>query len=109
MPGLYHRCHGMLLPTLLESFSITYVEAMQYGLPVLTSDMWFARGVCERAATYFNPFDAADILRAIDRTFASDATIAAAKRAGADRLAGLPNWRENGHHLLDIVRRCASQ
>ena len=42
----YQAANALLLPTLLESFSGTYVDAMQAGVPIITSDFdlhgWFA-------------------------------------------------------------------
>lgn len=61
LPGLYRACDGLILPTVLESFSGTYLEAMQFDRPILTSDMDFAREICGDAAVYFDPFDTAQI------------------------------------------------
>jgi len=52
----FTHCHGLLLPTLLESFSGTYLEAMHFGTPILTSDLDFARWACGDAALYFDPW-----------------------------------------------------
>ncbi len=61
----YTACEGMILPTLLESFSSTYIEAMNFHTPILTSDLDFARDACGPAAMYFDPFDPASIRDAI--------------------------------------------
>ena len=50
VPHYFRNCDALLLPTLLESFSTTYLEAMHCGLPILTSDLDFAREVCGPAA-----------------------------------------------------------
>lgn len=60
-PYLYSQCDFMFLPTLLECFSASYPEAMKMGLPILTSDLVFAREVCGDAALYFDPVNARDI------------------------------------------------
>ncbi|MGF1670524.1 MAG: glycosyltransferase, partial [Balneolaceae bacterium] len=52
---------ALFMPTLLECFSASYAEAMAMEKPILTSDLGFARTVCEDAALYFNPVDAKDI------------------------------------------------
>ena len=57
----------MFLPTLLESFSGTYLEAMQLDTPILTSDRDFAREVCGDAAEYIDPLSPADIKKGIIR------------------------------------------
>ncbi|MCA9256003.1 MAG: glycosyltransferase [Phycisphaerales bacterium] len=53
----YTYCDALLMPTFLESFSGTYLEAMHFGTPILTSDLDFARGICGDAAVYFDPWD----------------------------------------------------
>jgi glycosyltransferase involved in cell wall biosynthesis len=58
---------AMILPTLLESFSGSYLEAMHFGRPILTSDLDFAHGVCGEAAEYFNPWDSGSVRDAIIR------------------------------------------
>jgi len=64
-PSLYQQCDFLFLPTVLECFSASYCEAMVMEKPILTSDLSFARGICEDAAFYFNPMDAADIAEKI--------------------------------------------
>ena len=71
MPALYAQCDGLILPTLLESFSIVYPEAMHFGLPIFTSDRWFAHSVCGDAARYLDPLDAGNILQALDESMAT--------------------------------------
>lgn len=65
VPSLYKQIDGLLMPTLLESFSGTYVEAMFHQKPIFTSDLEFAHGVCQDAAYYFDPFDHLQILAKI--------------------------------------------
>jgi glycosyltransferase involved in cell wall biosynthesis len=52
----FHAADVMFLPTLLESFSGTYLEAMHLDTPILTSDLDFARETCGPAAEYVDPF-----------------------------------------------------
>lgn len=53
----YVNSHALIMPTVLESFSATHVEAMQYRCPILTSNLDFARDVCGDAAIYFDPWN----------------------------------------------------
>lgn len=62
---LYAQVDAVVLPTLLESFSGVYVEAMTLGVPIITSDRDFARVVCGDAALYVDPTNPAEIAAAI--------------------------------------------
>ena len=61
LPSFYKQVDFMILPTLLECFSASWIEAMKSRVPILTSDLPFAHGICGNAAVYFNPEDPADI------------------------------------------------
>jgi glycosyltransferase involved in cell wall biosynthesis len=65
LAGYFYNCDALLFPTLLESFSATYLEAMYFGLPILTSDLDFAHYICGEAALYFDPWNVDDILKKI--------------------------------------------
>ncbi|UCG17514.1 MAG: glycosyltransferase [Phycisphaerales bacterium] len=67
LASYYRHCHALLLPTFLETFSGTYVEAMRWGLPILTSDLDFAHCVCGDAALYFDPWNVRSMKDAISR------------------------------------------
>jgi glycosyltransferase involved in cell wall biosynthesis len=86
LAAYYGASDGLILPTLLESFSGTYLEAMQFRRPILTSDMDFARDVCGAAAEYFDPFDPGSICAAIRRVRDSAERRAELIAAGAERL-----------------------
>lgn len=66
-PDAYLGADALFFPSLLETFSATYPEAMVTGRPVLTSDLPFARSVCGDAAGYFDPYDARSACDAIER------------------------------------------
>lgn len=65
VPALFKQADAMFLPTLLECFSASYVEAMKMEVPILTSDLSFATTICSDAAAYFDPTDAQDIAKTI--------------------------------------------
>lgn len=65
LAGYFHNVDALLFPTLLESFSTTYLEAMHFGTPILTSDLDFAHYICGQTAVYFDPWDPSDIVEKI--------------------------------------------
>lgn len=64
-PHLYEQADIMYLPTLLECFSASYVEAMRMNVPILTSDLPFARALCGNAAEYCDSLSAQSIVNKI--------------------------------------------
>jgi glycosyltransferase involved in cell wall biosynthesis len=67
LSAYYLSCDCLVMPTRMESFSGTYLEAMHFGLPILTSDLDFAHEVCGDAALFFDPWDLSSIRDAILR------------------------------------------
>lgn len=59
IPSLYQKIDFLLMPTLLEVFSTTFLEAMFMEKPIVASDMGFVREVCDDSALYSSPLDAA--------------------------------------------------
>lgn len=57
VPSLYKQVDVLLMPTLLEVFSTTYLEAMYMNVPIVSSDMGFARDICDDAALYCEPLE----------------------------------------------------
>lgn len=64
-PSLYAQCDALFAPTLLETFSAAYPEAMKMEKPILTSYYSFATEVCGDAALYFDPLNPQDIAEKI--------------------------------------------
>lgn len=94
VPSLYRQVDALLLPTLLESFSGTYVEAMFYQLPILTSDLPFAHGVCGAGAYYFDPTDPDEMFAVINRMLNDPVERAGRLTAANLRLAEMLTWDE---------------
>jgi glycosyltransferase involved in cell wall biosynthesis len=64
-PSLYDQCDFEFQSTLLECFTATYPEAMVMQMPIITTDLEFARGICGEAALYYNPTSAQSAADAI--------------------------------------------
>ena len=100
----YFACDALLHPTLLESFSSAYLEAMHFGLPIATSDLDFAREVCGDAAAYFDPWHAAAIKDALLALRDQPALRAELVRLGRARLASaVRSWPEILTQALGVL------
>lgn len=64
-PSLYAECDIMFLPSLAESFSASYPEAMVMEKPIITTNLGFAKSICEDAALYFNASNYEDAIKKI--------------------------------------------
>ncbi len=94
VPSIYRQCDGLLMPTLLESFSGTYVEAMYHNMPIFTSDIDFAHDVCGEAAFYFNPLDVGSILGKIEEAYSDSGFREQKVAAGDKRLKQFLSWEQ---------------
>lgn len=57
---MYRRCQLCFLPTLLEVFSASTVEAMYFNLPIIATDFPFNTEVLADACLYYEPKNAKD-------------------------------------------------
>lgn len=108
VPAFYQHSHALLMPTLIETLGLPYLEAMHFGLPILTSDMDFAHAVCGDAALYFDPWSAHSISEAIVR-FCNDAALGRRlAEAGRQRLSvAFPSWEEIARETVRRLERLA--
>ena len=107
-PSLYQQADIMFQPTLLESFSATYPEAMRMNVPILTTDLSFARGLCGDAALYFSPLSADD---AADNIYELATNLDLRNRlisSGRERLESFKNSEQRVDDLISIVESLAN-
>lgn len=101
-PSLYYSCDAMILPTLLESFSACYPEAMKMKKPILTSDLDFAHNLCGDAAIYFDPFNPTQIAEKIRHLRDSKDIYQELVEAGEERVRLFPTATERALKYLKI-------
>lgn len=58
LSNLYRKSHICFLPTLLEVFSVSPLEAMYYNLPIVATDFTFNKEILSDAALYYEPMNA---------------------------------------------------
>ncbi len=61
----YRKSDALIFPSLLESYGLPLVEAMAAGLPVLCSNLPYAKWLCEDQAIYFDPLNPESVIAAI--------------------------------------------
>lgn len=107
----FTACDCLVMPTRLESFSGTYLEAMHFGLPILTSDLDFAREVCGDAALYFDPWSAESIKDTIVRVRDDSELAKALVAKGRKRLATgfRRTWEDIAQVMLDNLEELVAE
>jgi glycosyltransferase involved in cell wall biosynthesis len=104
-PALYRSCDIVLMPSVLETFSATFPESMNMGLPIVTSNLEYARSVCRDAAIYFEPLDTGDAARLLASLVKDHELRARLIAAGYKRVRDFPSPLEKYSQFKDIVDR----
>jgi glycosyltransferase involved in cell wall biosynthesis len=103
VPRLYEEHWGMFLPTFLESFSGTYIEALHFGRPVFTSNFDFAHEVCQSNAYYFDPQNPENIIEVIVNAFKDIDTMQQKIEQGKLLSQNVQSWEEIGDDLNKFI------
>lgn len=106
---LYRRSAVVFLPSLLESFSATYIEAMHFGVPLVTSDLDFARDICGDAALYADPLDPVACARALHTALSDPSTRARLRETGFERVEAFPTWSERFALYREACREAVAE
>ena len=102
-PKLYDTCDICFMPTVLETFSATYPEAMAMGLPIVTTNLRFASDVCQDAALYFEANSAASATDCIQRLLHDETQWRNLIAKGKAVLQGLPTPRQKYEAYLRML------
>jgi hypothetical protein len=70
--GLVAQLDGLILPSLNESYSLNYIEALAGNRQLFVSDRHFAREISKGHAWYFDPDNPEDILTKIVEVFQNE-------------------------------------
>ncbi|MGB5920499.1 MULTISPECIES: glycosyltransferase [unclassified Arcobacter] len=104
-PYFYSKCDALFLPTLIESFTASYPEAMIMKKPILTSRYSFAKTVCKDAALYFNPYDINDIMKQIEKIYSDKKLYDDLVEEGLKVVQELPSSKERANKYLNICKK----
>lgn len=103
LPSLYQTVDVVFMPTLLEVFSATYLEAMYMEKPIVAADMSFARDICRDAALYFSPTSAKDAAAKILEVKYNNKAAKELTDDGIKNLKRFGNSMDRTKKYLDII------
>ena len=108
-PNLYEQADIMFMPTLLECFTATYPEAMRMEVPIVTTDLEFARGLCGEAACYYSAIDADAAAEAIYKVATDEAYMQQLTAYGKEQLKKFDNYEQRAEKLVGILETLVSK
>lgn len=108
-PSLYQQADITFLPTLLECFSANYPESMRMGVPIVTTDMEFARGLCGDSALYYSPLNAEEAADRIYKLSTNPKLRENLIENGKKKLLYFDNFEVRASKLIDYCERITSK
>lgn len=102
-PYLYEQSDVMFMPTLLESFTATYPEAMRMEVPIITTDLEFAHGLCGNAACYYSAVDAKAAAEAVYKVGTDKVYAQQLVENGRKQLKLYDNYEQRAEKLVQIL------
>jgi len=100
----YKKIDLVFLPTLLEVFSATYVEAMAMSKPIVTTDLDFSRSVCRNAAIYYEAASPTAAAKSILSVSNNKALYAELIEYGRKQLSTFPSSEKKHEMILEWLR-----
>lgn len=104
---LYCSASAFLFPSLEEGFGLPILEAMSYGLPVITSDVPATKEVAGDAAILVNPHSVSEICDAMRRVMEYPDTACALAQRGQQRVSQF-SWEKCAEQTLAVYQEALS-
>lgn len=100
---LYSSAQLFVFPSLCEGFGIPILEAMNFGLPVVSSNAACLPEVGGDATIYFNPFDVYDMAEKIWMVLEDDNLRSELILKGIDRV-NMFSWEKAASETIDVFK-----
>lgn len=100
---LLSTCHVFAFPSLYEGFGLPVLDALQRGVPVLTSNRGSLHEVAGEAALYIDPEDASSITAGLLSLLRDDALRTRLREAGPEQASQF-SWKRTVDLFLEAIR-----
>jgi len=108
LADLYRHCQFCFLPTLLEVFSVTSLEAMYFQLPIVATDFDFNREVMEDACLYYEPKNAREAAERIRELIVNPGIQSEIKDKMKKRLQLFSDYDRHFNDICDFLKMVAT-
>lgn len=99
----FRNADAYILPSLSEGFGIPILEAFYYDIPVLCSNTTSLPEVAGNAAIYFDPYDPADIAKAIIKLYNDPSLSLKLIEEGKQQLKQF-SWSKASKETVDVYK-----
>lgn len=99
---LYTKAAALVFPSFVEGFGMPVIEAMDRGLPVITSQTGPLAEVAGDAALLVDPYNPGDIARAM-HIFSRDEALREEYIARGRARAAQFSWEKNGREFTELI------
>ncbi|MEE2825721.1 MAG: glycosyltransferase family 4 protein [Planctomycetota bacterium] len=107
--NVYRGAHICFVPSILETFSATYLEAMATRTPIVACDLDFARDTCGQAAVYFESANPRDAAKKILDTARDAEQCKRLGQLGREQLSHFPNGQQQMALYRDLIQETINQ
>lgn len=98
---LYQNACAYIVPSFYEGFGLTPLEAMKYGVPVLSSNTSCMSEILGDSVLYFDPYNPKDIAAAMDRIIMDSDLRDELIKSGCKRVKEFA-WEKTANKILDL-------
>ena len=100
---LYRKCEYCFLPSVLEVFSASTLEAMFYNLPTVATDLRFNTEVFKDACIYYEPMNAGEAATKLFEVMGSDEIKEKLREKMAKRLESFSSFEQYFNNTVDFL------
>jgi len=108
LPIFYKNAMCFVLPSLYEGFGLPVLEAMQYGCPVLTSNVSSLPEAGGDAAIYFDPQSVEDMAEKINRVVSSQKTREEMVKKGLEQIKKF-SWEKSAEKTIKLLEEVGGE
>jgi glycosyltransferase involved in cell wall biosynthesis len=100
--ALYGKCHGLIMPSLIEGFGLPIAEALDHHKPVIASDITVFRELFSgMTRSFFNPYDKQSIMDSMGVLSNSAGNLTVSEQSAYDK-ARLWDWQAAANQYKTI-------
>lgn len=109
LADMYRHCQICFLPTLLEVFSASILEAMYFHLPTVATDFDFNKEVMSDACLYYEPMNAKAAAMQIKRYIEDVSLRNEMKQKMAKQLTAFSDYDKHFNDILDFLKEVGNK